>query len=209
MTIEQPSARHKTVLDDTARQVGRVYAEALYQAAEKQNAAAEVLGELESLTEGVFAQDPGLELFFSSASVNREHKAKALRGAFEGRASSVFLDFLGVLNAHDRLDMLRPIAASYRALHDRKTHHVVVEVTSAVPLTDDERDRLKGDMRALGQLVPVLKENIDPDILGGLIVRVQDWVYDASVRTRLATAKNHLIERSSRAVTSQRDRLGP
>lgn len=207
MNADTPQAVHKTVMDDTARSVGRVYAEALYQAAQKQNASAEVLGELESLTDGVFAQNPGLELFFSSASVNREHKAAALKSAFEGRASSVFLDFLNVLNAHDRLDMLRPIAVSYRALHDRKTHHVVVEVTSAVPLTDDERERIKGDIRSLGQLVPVLKENLDPDILGGLIVRVQDWVYDASVRTRLATAENYLIERSSHAVTSQRDRL--
>jgi F-type H+-transporting ATPase subunit delta len=203
MTTEQLQVRHKTVMDDEARQVGRVYAEALYQAAEKQNAADEVLGELESLVDGVFAQDPGLELFFGSASVNREHKATALKSAFEGRANAVLIDFLNVLNAHDRLDMLQPIAKAYRALHDRKSHKIVVEVTSAIPLTDAQREKLNADVRSLGQFEPVLREHIDPDILGGLVVRAGDWVYDASVRTRLATVRDHLIERISHAITGQ------
>jgi F-type H+-transporting ATPase subunit delta len=203
MTTDQPQARHKTVLDDEARQVGRVYADALYQAAEKQNATDEVLEELESLVDGVFAQDPGLELFFGSASVGREQKAAALKSAFEGRANAVFIDFLNVLNAHDRLDMLVPIARAYRALHDRKSRKVVAEVTSVIPLTEEQRDRLRSDIRSLGEFEPVLKEHIDPDILGGLIVRVQDWVYDASLRTRLDTIRNHLVERVSHAVTSQ------
>jgi len=205
MTIEQPQVRHKTVMDDEARQVGRVYAEALYQAAEKQNAADEVLEELTALVDGVFEQDPGLELFFSSPSVNREHKAAVIKSAFEGRANSVLIDFLNVLNNHDRLGMLQPIARAYKALHDRKARRIVVEVTSAIPLTDAQRDRLRDEVRTAtrAQVEPVLKEKIDPDVLGGLIVRAGDWVYDASVRTRLATIRNHLIERISHAVTSQ------
>lgn len=200
MSIEQVEVRHRTVMDDEARQVGRVYAEALYQAAEKQNAAGEVLEELEALTEGVFAQSPGLEAFFASGSAGREHKAAALKSAFEGRSNAVFVDFLNVLNDHDRLDMLRPIAQAYRALHNRKTHQVVMEVTSAVPLTEAEREQLRAGLRSLGRYEPVLKEHIDPEILGGLVVRVQDWVYDASVRTRLASVRNYLIERSTHAI---------
>jgi F-type H+-transporting ATPase subunit delta len=203
MTIEQPQVRHKTVMDDEARQVGRVYAEALYQAAEKQNAADEVLEELTALVDGVFEQDPGLELFFGSPSVNRDHKAAAIKSAFEGRANSVLIDFLQVLNNHDRLGMLQPIARAYKALHDRKARRIVVAVTSAIPLTDSQRERLCDDVRTAARFEPVLKEKIDPDILGGLIVRAGDWVYDASVRTRLATIKNRLIERISHVVTSQ------
>jgi F-type H+-transporting ATPase subunit delta len=44
---------------------------------------------------------------------------------------------------------------------------------------------------------------VDPDLLGGLVIRVGDWVYDASVRTRLAKIRDQLVERSSHATAGQ------
>ncbi len=205
--IEQPPVRHATVLDDESRHVGRVYAEALYRAAEKTNQAGDVLGELESLVNGVFKQDPGLALFLASAAVGQDRKTAVIDKAFKGRATEVFTNFLLVLNHHGRLDSLRAIAQTYRTLHDRKTGHVVVHVRSAVPLNDAERERIRGDVRAVGRQEPVLQETVDPSLLGGLIIRVQDWVYDASVRTRLQNIRNHLIERSSYGIQSGRDRF--
>src|SRR5262245_18789549 len=102
----EAAARHATVMDDEARHVARVYAEALYKAAEQQGQVEEVLAELEALVHEVFLQDPGAELFFSSAAVSRDRKQAALEHTFgNGRASTVFAHFLTVLNHHDRLDM--------------------------------------------------------------------------------------------------------
>ncbi|MFO0841955.1 MAG: ATP synthase F1 subunit delta [Gemmataceae bacterium] len=131
-----------------------------------------------------------------------------IRKAFEGKSSPAFVRFLGVLNAHDRLDMLRPVRGAFRAIHDRKTHRLAVHVKSAVPLTDEERGRLIADVKSLGQLEPVLDEVVDPEILGGLIIRVNDWVYDASVRSRLQAVQSQLVERSSHGIQSGRDRFG-
>jgi F-type H+-transporting ATPase subunit delta len=207
--IEQVQVRQHTVLDDESQHVGHVYAEALYRAAEKTNQAAEVLGELESVVNEVFRKDPGLALFLASAAVGQDRKTAVIDKAFRGRATEVFTNFLQVLNHHGRLDALPAIAHAYRTLYNRKTGHVIVHVRSAISLTDAERERIRTDVRAAtaGQREPVLQETVDPSILGGLIIRVQDWVYDASLRTRLLDIRNHVIERSSHGIQSGRDRF--
>src|SRR3954452_15664174 len=110
---EHEQVRHPTVLDDTTRHVARVYAEALYNAADKRQEAAGILEDLEGLVNQVFRRDPGIEAFLASAAVGRERKAQLIRRAFEGRVSDLLVNFLQVLNEHDRLDLLRAIAAAY------------------------------------------------------------------------------------------------
>jgi len=207
MSETQPQVRHQTVMDDEARHVARVYAEALYRAAEKAGNVEEVLDELESLVDGVFGQNPGLELLFASAAVGYKRKNEIITHTFEGRASQVFTQFMRVLNDHARLDMIRPIAGAFRTLYNRRSRRLAVRVRSAVPLTEAERSQLTEDVRAASGMEPILNEAVDPEILGGLIVQVQDWVYDASVRTRLAEIRNQLIERSSHDIQSGRDRF--
>lgn len=204
---ETPQVRHTTVMDDETRQVARVYADALCKAAEPAGQADSIREELEAVVEGVYGRDAGLGLFFESASISRDRKAQVIASAFSGGSETV-RNFLGVLNTHDRLGMLRPIVEAYRKLTDRKQRRVTVTVTSAVPLTDEERRRVSEDVRAVANVEPILEETVDPDILGGLIVQISDWVYDASVRTRLAAIRTELIERSGHVVESGRDRFG-
>jgi F-type H+-transporting ATPase subunit delta len=198
---------HETVLDDSTRHVARVYAEALYNAADRRQQAAEMLGDLDALVHDVFRRDPGIEAFLASAAVGRDRKQEALRKAFEGRADEVFVNFLLVLNEHDRLDILRAVAGAYRAVHDRRTRRMHVRVDSAVPLAEDQQERLRQELRLAFGREPVLHARVDPDLLGGLVVRVEDWVYDASVRSRLETIRDQLIERSSHEIQSRRDRF--
>jgi len=205
MSNEQ--ARHATVLNDATRHVARVYAEALYNAADKNGQMREVLEELEELAGDVFRLDPRLEVFLSSPAVARERKEQALRKGFQGRVTPTTLHFLLVLNHHDRLAMLRAVALSYRELYDERSGHIKVQVRSAVPLTEDQAERLRQQLRDSFQREPIMETRVDPDLLGGLVVRVEDWVYDASVRTRLEKIRNQLIERSSHEVQSFRNRF--
>ena len=71
-----------------------------------------------------------------------------------------------------------------------------VQVRSAVPLSDEQRARLADDLRQAFGREPVLDLKVDPDVLGGVVVRVGDHVYDASVRTRIDRIANYLEERS-------------
>src|SRR5256885_127805 len=117
----QEAARQRTVLDVGAQRVGRVYAEALLNAADKRNAAAEILEELDAIVEDVFRGEPDLEAFLASNAIGRDRKKEVIEKTFAGRADDVFVNFLLVLNEHERLDMLRAIHAAYRDLYDQRS----------------------------------------------------------------------------------------
>jgi F-type H+-transporting ATPase subunit delta len=197
----------RPVVEVGAQRVARTYAQALLNAADTRGQAAETLEELESLVQDVFRALPPFEAFLATRAVSRKRKPPVIRSALQGRASDVFLKFLLVLNDHERLDLLRPILAAYRALYEERTRHVRVRVKSAVPLPDEQRRRLAEELRARFQREPILETAIDPELLGGLVVQVGDWKYDASVRSRLANLRNQLIESSSHEIQNRRDRF--
>jgi F-type H+-transporting ATPase subunit delta len=206
-TDQEQVSPHHAPADVTAQRVARVYAESLLDAAEKQHAAEAILQELDSLVHDIFRQDPRFEQFLASFAIGREPKAHVLDTVFRGRASDLVLHFLLVLNQHERLELLRPIVRAYRDLFDERTHRVRVAVRSAVPLADDHRQRLLQQLHEAFHFEPILEEGIDPDLVGGMTVRVGDWVYDASVRSRLEAIRDQLISRSSYEIQSGRNRF--
>jgi F-type H+-transporting ATPase subunit delta len=167
----------------------------------------EVLAELEALIKDVLNADPYLEVFLTSGIIDRQRKAEVLQGAFANRASDLVLNGLLVLNEHDRLDLLRPIVEAYRELHEQQAGRMRVEVASAVPLPDDLRERLLQELRHKYDKEPVLVARVDPELLGGMVVRIGDRVYDESVRTQLNNIRNDIIARSSYEIQSGRNRF--
>jgi F-type H+-transporting ATPase subunit delta len=193
--------------DASAQRIARVYAEALLEGAQKQNLTEEIQQDLEGLLRDVAGSDPLMRNFFLGGVVGRGARKEALEKAFAGRVNEIFLNFLLVLNDHDRLELLGPIIGAYEKLMVERSGKVVVRVRSAVPLADEYRERLVQQLAQMTRREPILETSVDPSLLGGLVVRVGDYVYDASVRTRLATLRNQLIERSSHAIQTGRDRF--
>ena len=193
--------------DVSALRIARTYAEALLNAAEKQGKADEVIDELHALVHDVLPSNPQLEPFLHSRAIGRDKKKGVIHKVFDGRATDVFVNFLLVLNAHDRLDLLRAVLFETREIHEKRTGKIRVQVRTAVPLPNDQRERLIAQLREALKEEPVLQVKVDPDLLGGLVVRVGDWLHDASVQTRLETLKNQLIERSSYEIQRRRDRF--
>jgi F-type H+-transporting ATPase subunit delta len=118
-------------------------------------------------------------------------RADAARGV-EAAAGPLGLDditakFLGVLAQNRRLNQLGAIIRNFRILAARHRGETTAEVTSAHPLDDDQVAQLKSQLKTrLGRDVSV-ELNVDPTILGGLIVRVGSQMIDSSIRTRLNT----------------------
>lgn len=200
-----PATRHVT--DVSAMRVARVYAESLIQAAREKGATDRVIEELGSLVEDLYPADSSFQTFLESSAVGRREKAEVVRKVFEGRASEEFLHFLLVLNDHDRLDMLPAILVESRSILDAERKRANVFVTTAVPLPDDQLERLKTHLHSMMRLEPVLHTAIDPDMLGGLKVRVGDFLYDASVQSQLNALRAQILERSSYEIQSRRDRF--
>jgi len=204
---DDKDADFEPIADVSAQRVARVYAEALLNAADKQGQSDDVVEGLDSLIRDLFQAELQLEAFLTSSAVGRERKARLIDKVFENKASVLFVDFLKVLNQHERLNLLRPILAAAKELRDARAKRIRVQVRSAVPLANDQENRLRQQLRETLKLDPVLQTAVDPELLGGVVVRVGDWLYDASVRARLESIRNQLIARSSHEIQSGRDRF--
>jgi len=97
----------------------------------------------------------------------------------------MMLNFVGVVAANRRLKSLPAIVAAFAALVAEKRGVIVADVTSAYPLTDLERAALSGRLAEAGYGSVNLVETVDPNILGGLIVKIGSRLYDTSLKSRL------------------------
>jgi F-type H+-transporting ATPase subunit delta len=190
-----------------AARVARIYAEALMNVAENRDQADAIGDELHSLVHDLFQAEPKLEALLATPVIKRAKKEPLIRSAFEGKSSDLMLDFLLVLNKHDRLGLLRDLHFAYRELRDKRAKRLRVVVRSAVPLTLEQQADLKQTLEATTKLEPVLDLRIDPDLLGGMVVQVGDELFDNTVRTRIETLRNQLLARSSHEIQTGRDRF--
>lgn len=173
-----------TVFEDTTPELTRVYAEALLGAATSAGAPDATLDELEELVADVWKGEPGFALMMTSPAVEPREKERILDQAFGGRLSATSQNFLKVLVRHGRLQHLEPIVRRARASWDRRQGRRPVTVRSAVPLDPGQQSALIERLTSVLQATPVLRLEVDPELIGGLVVQIGDIVYDSSVRNR-------------------------
>jgi F-type H+-transporting ATPase subunit delta len=197
-----------TVFEDDAPEVARSYAEALVGAAAPDGQVDAVLDELDAILAEVFVRHRSFAHQLTSPSVRPERKDQILTEVFEGRALPTVVRFLRVLNRHGRLGLLGPILRQARALWDRRQNRQPVTVRSAVPLDDAEQEALRQRLGPLvGGATPVLHLEVDPSLIGGLVIQVGDDRYDGSIRTRLARLRDQLAGGWTRELQGRRDRF--
>ena len=206
MTAKAPTPdgfRPEVVRDQVAPELTRNYAEALLNASGDEVEA--VVEELESIQVDIFGEQPRFAAILSSPSVSVTDKDRIVVDTFEGRALPTVVKFLRVLNRHGRLDLLGSVTKQARATLDRRQNRKPVTVRSAVPLDAAQQDQVKARLASMVQSTPVITLEVDPSLIGGLVIQVGDDVYDASVRTRLERLRGRLIERKTHEIQSRRD----
>ena len=138
-----------------------------------------------------------LRLALTSPIVSHDKKEAVLDRLFGGQVSDLTLRFLHLLVQNERDGQIPEILDAYRLLRDERTGTVEALVRSAKPLGHDEIDRLKGALEARGGRTVRMRYEIDPALIGGLVVRVGDVVYDRSVRHQLESLRDQLEERAA------------
>jgi F-type H+-transporting ATPase subunit delta len=178
--------RHAHEPIDSGRQhLGAVYAKALLQAAEKAGQAEVVVDELTALVDDLFARLPKLELLLRAPRLSHEERLSILERALAGRVTPLTLTFLKVLSRHERMDCLRAVARAARQQLDALRGRVEVWVETAYPLSQPLRERITDRLTELLGRQVVLKTDVREELLGGLVVRVGDTVYDGSLASQL------------------------
>jgi len=136
--------------------------------------------------------------------VDTETRRAMIERTFRHRASDLLVDSLLVLNRHGRIDLIEDVVEVFRTAFQARRGHVDAHVTSAVPLDEAQRRRLKAAIKAVDGREPDLVEAIDPELLGGLVVRVGDRKIDTSVAKDLRTVRARLAERAAREILADR-----
>ena len=204
-----PSAIGETAATDIGGQrLAKVYAQAILDAADAAGCRNEVLAELHSLATDVQSKVPAARALFASPRVSIEEKELLVEKICSGRVTPTTLHSLHVLARHDRLGMLSEIAAAAARLASERDGLRRAEFTTAVPLDSADQARVVADTAAALGLRLAATFTVDPDVLGGLVVRVEDTVYDHSVATGLQRLGRSLKQRSIHEIQYRRDRLG-
>lgn len=192
---------------DTERQyIGTVYAKGLLGAAEKANQVTQVVDELESIVVDVLPQLPKLKLLLESPRVPMEVKEKVLNQSFSA-GSSVLLTFLKVVCRHGRFDCLRVISRTSIALLQEQTGVVEVRVTTAESVPESMHEELKTKLGQILEKQVVIRTETDADILGGLVVRVGDTVFDGSVANQLSQIRRTAVDQAMQQIRQSLDRF--
>jgi F-type H+-transporting ATPase subunit delta len=198
------SKRHVNV---GAEQVAGVYARALIDAAEECGQTEAVMDELDSFITDVLGANPKFEAVLDSALIQPDEKNALFDKALGAQASPLFLNFLKVVSRRGRLDILRPIHAAAHEIYDQMRGIVRVQVASAAELQEPTRHELAESVRRMIGGKPVLETEVWPELVGGMMMRVGDTVYDGSISTRLERIRQEMIERSVHEIQSRRDRF--
>ena len=161
------------------------YAAALYAHADESNALDAVVSEMESLGQ-LITQSADFRRLIESPLIDVTLGTKAVLAVLDqqGFGKQVH-DFVGVISANRRLRALPEIVAAFADLVADRRGIITAHVLSAQPLNDLQRQQLRARLIEAGYGNVNINEQIQPDLLGGLVVRIGARLYDTSLKSRL------------------------
>jgi F-type H+-transporting ATPase subunit delta len=204
---ERAQSKPSMPINVGAQKVAAIYAHAFVAAAEKTGQTDAAVAELNALASDVLAPNPKLEAVFASALIPPDEKEKILDRLFKARVSPLLLDFLKVISNHGRLEIVRQIAQEVSTLHDELRGRVRVRLSTATPLDEGFSRKISDSLHKLFGGQPELEPHVDPRLIGGIVLRVGDTVYDGSLSRQLAQVREQMINRSVHEIQSRRDRF--
>jgi F-type H+-transporting ATPase subunit delta len=171
-------------------EIAEVYARSLFEVANEGDKIDDVREQLGQIADSI-GENRDLQTFFFSPYFSTDEKKKGLETILEG-ADETLVNFLALLIEKHRMPALFRIRQRYDALWQEENKVLPVQVTSAVELSDDVV-RSIGDRigERTGRKVE-LRSDVDPEILGGLVLRVGNNVLDASIRNRLENLRKQV-----------------
>src|SRR5207248_11111182 len=133
----------------------------------------------------VLAENPSFRAFLADPSIGEAERTQVLKKVFEGKLQPLLDHFMKLLAAKGKLGQLDQIADAYDDLLDEQLGKIEVDVTVAQKLSPDQLEQVRQKVSAALNKDAVVHQYVDDSIIGGLILRVQDKLIDASVKTQI------------------------
>lgn len=188
------AAHHTRRIAGPIAAIAARYADALFDLARDSGVVDAVETDLKSL-KGMVRQSGELRRFLMSPVYGADDQMNAIV-AVTARAGAAPLtrNFLSLVARNRRLFALEPMIDAFAARLAAHRGEVRAEVTSAAPLSDDHVRRLRHEIEAMVGKAVTLDLAVDPEILGGLVVKVGSTMIDSSLKTKLARLKSVMKE---------------
>jgi len=168
------------------------YARSLLELAQDRGTAESIGQDLSGIAE-VLKANPTFDLFLRDPGINGDERMRVINNVLKPSIDPLLANFLGVLNNHQRLGILDQIASAYDDLLDEAMGKIEVDVTTAQRLSPEELEEVRQKISAALKKDAVVHQYVDESIIGGLVLRVEDKLIDASVRSQLETMKRQLL----------------
>ena len=172
--------------------VAKNYAEALLELAGRHEGF-EAYGEGIELVARLLEERPEFRLFLQTPRVAAETKKRVLKSAFGSTLPKHLVNFLLLTIDKRRQRLLREIARQYHDLLDREVGRVRIEVTVARPIAQELLASLEQALSRLLGKAAQAHVRVKPEILGGVVVRTGDTIYDGSLRRRLDRLRRRML----------------
>ena len=176
-------------------ELAQVYARALFQAAQDEGKVDVLREQLGQVADAV-SENRDLSMFFFSPYFSTAEKQDGLRRVLEGADESL-VNFLGLLIENHRMPVIFRIRQEYERLWEEENRMLPVQITSAIALDEATTESLGQTIGERAGRTVTLATRVDPDILGGIVVRVGNSILDASIRNRLEQLRRHVAQGAS------------
>ena len=176
-------------------EIAQVYARSLFEVAREQGKLDEIREQLGQFVDAL-NDHRELAVFFFSPYFSVKEKEDALARVLVD-AEPIFLNFLSLLIEKHRMPVIFRIRQAFERLWEEENRTLPVEITSAIEL---DQGTVEGLARQIGERTGrkvKLATHVDPNILGGLVVRVGNMILDASIRNRLEQLRRHVAQGAS------------
>lgn len=188
---------------DESLALADVYAAALLGAATERGVQDEVAEAFNDLVD-YMDRDPEFELFLTARSVDDDPRRQSLEKLFRGRMNDLLLNLLQVLNNRERLWLIRGVHRCVVLRMERRRHQQEVVIETAMPLAEDLKAALQSRLSARIGKEALLIERVVPDLVGGVVIHIDDLQIDGSVTMRMRTLRERLSERAVHEIHNQR-----
>jgi F-type H+-transporting ATPase subunit delta len=165
------------------------YARAVYEIALEQNEPDRWQADLRRIA--VLGEDEALRVLLASPKLSFEDKMAMIEPQLSG-VSPMARNLASLLIARNKINLTSGIATQYQALLDKARGIERAEVTTAIPLDDQAKDRVQKALSALVGKTVIVENKVDAGIIGGIVARIDGKLLEGSTRNRLAALNKEL-----------------
>ena len=170
-----------------------LYGQSLYDLAAEEKADDQIMEELEAVR-GIFAQNPDYITLLCEPSIPGKTRIQLLDEAFRGQIHPYLLNFLKLLVEKGLLRGFSTCCSTFRESYNKDHGISEAQVTSAVPLSEEQAQALKAKLEKLSGKKVLLTRKVDEKVLGGLRVELDGKLFDGTVGGRLDELRRRVTE---------------